>query len=297
MRFLERPVPTSASRWQRGSPARPEAAGASPAHRRNAALVAKGTTCSEGESRRSKIGVIGFTTGIMNWDKRYLEGKVYHREGAVESATVVPELRARAPTSMVALLHSGLDSAALLGHHGEPGLVPVSGGGHRLSMVMGHQHWRVPDTAATPSFNLAGAWTHKAGTVNGDAAVIMANSWGNGAWAVVQLALRWDGSKWVVNKSASRSELRNIQSKNAAGATVTVDADPAIARLSRDTAPGRHPVREDTDRPDRLSARARCLPAWAARRDQIVNQAQQGLCGGLHQGQPAAVRCSCPCCR
>eukprot|EP01032_Pedospumella_encystans_P036447 gene36447-41246_t len=40
-----------------------------------------------------KIGVIGFTTpGIMNWDKRYLEGKVT-TEGAVEAATkYVPEL-------------------------------------------------------------------------------------------------------------------------------------------------------------------------------------------------------------
>ena len=60
-----------------------------------------------------KVGVIGFTTpGIMNWDKRYLEGKVY-TEGAVEAATkYVPELRAKGADVVVALLHGGLDSAA-----------------------------------------------------------------------------------------------------------------------------------------------------------------------------------------
>ena len=40
-------------------------------------LVAKGTDGKE-VKLPIKIGVIGFTTpGIMNWDKRYLEGKVY----------------------------------------------------------------------------------------------------------------------------------------------------------------------------------------------------------------------------
>ena len=75
-------------------------------------LVAKGTDGKE-VKLPIKIGVIGFTTpGIMNWDKRYLEGKVY-TEGAVESANkYVPELRAKGADIVVALLHGGLDSAA-----------------------------------------------------------------------------------------------------------------------------------------------------------------------------------------
>ena len=40
-----------------------------------------------------------------------------------------------------------------------------------------------------------------------------------------------DGAKWVVNKAASKSELRNIQSKNAAGANVYVEPDATIAAL------------------------------------------------------------------
>ncbi len=190
-------------------------------------LVAKGTDGNE-VKLPIKIGVIGFTTpGIMNWDKRYLEGKVT-TEGAVEAATkYVPELRAKGADIVVALLHGGLDSAAYSPTMENPGLHLSKVAGID-AMVMGHQHGVFPDTGTTPSFNLPGV-DHKAGTINGVPAV-MASSWGK-ALGVVQLALQWDGSKWVVNKTASKSELRNIQSKNAAGTTVTVDADPAIAPL------------------------------------------------------------------
>ncbi len=190
-------------------------------------LIAKGTDGKE-VKLPIKVGVIGFTTpGIMNWDKRYLEGKVY-TEGAVESATkYVPELRAKGADIVVALLHGGLDSAAYSPTMENPGLHLSKVAGID-AMVMGHQHGVFPDTAATPSFNLPGV-DHKAGTINGVPAV-MASSWGK-ALGVVQLALQWDGAKWVVNKAASKSELRNIQSKNAAGANVYVEPDATIAPL------------------------------------------------------------------
>ncbi|MBI3100783.1 MAG: bifunctional 2',3'-cyclic-nucleotide 2'-phosphodiesterase/3'-nucleotidase [Burkholderiales bacterium] len=176
-----------------------------------------------------KIGVIGFTTpGIMNWDKRYLEGKLT-TEGAVESANkYVPELRAKGANVVVALLHGGLDGAAYSPTMENPGLHLSKVAGID-AMVMGHQHGVFPDTAATPSFNLPGV-DHKAGTVNGVPAV-MASSWGK-ALGVVQLALRWDGSKWISDKTASKSALRTIQTgKDAAGKAVYVDADPGIAPL------------------------------------------------------------------
>ncbi|MBV7427896.1 MULTISPECIES: bifunctional 2',3'-cyclic-nucleotide 2'-phosphodiesterase/3'-nucleotidase [unclassified Acidovorax] len=190
-------------------------------------LVAKGADGKE-VKLPIKVGVIGFTTpGIMNWDKRYLEGKVT-TQGAVEAATkYVPELRAKGADIVIALLHGGMDSAAYSPTMENPGLYLSKVAGID-AMVMGHQHGVFPDTAATPGFNMAGV-DHKAGTVNGVPAV-MASSWGK-ALGVVQLALQWDGAKWVVNTSASKSELRNIQSKNAAGATVTVDADASVAPL------------------------------------------------------------------
>ena len=190
-------------------------------------LVAKGADGKE-VKLPIKVGVIGFTTpGIMNWDKRYLEGKVT-TQGAVEAATkYVPELRAKGADIVIALLHGGMDSAAYSPTMENPGLYLSKVAGID-AMVMGHQHGVFPDTAATPGFTMAGV-DHKAGTVNGVPAV-MASSWGK-ALGVVQLALQWDGAKWVVNKAASKSELRNIQNKNAAGATVTVDADASVAPL------------------------------------------------------------------
>ena len=190
-------------------------------------LVAKGTDGKE-VKLPIKIGVIGFTTpGIMNWDKRYLEGKVY-TEGAVEAATkYVPELRAKGADVVVALLHGGLDSAAYSPTMENPGLYLSKVAGID-AMVMGHQHSVFPDTAAKPAYSQAGV-DNKAGTINGVPAV-MASSWGK-ALGVIQLSLQWDGSKWAVNKAASKSELRNIQSKNAAGATVYVDPDATVAPL------------------------------------------------------------------
>ena len=175
-----------------------------------------------------KIGVIGFTTpGIMNWDKRYLEGKVY-TEGAVEAATkYVPELRAKGADVVVALLHGGLDGSAYSATMENPGLYLSKVAGID-AMVMGHQHSIFPDLSATPAFSQAGV-DNKAGTINGVPAV-MASSWGK-ALGVIQLPLKWDGKKWSVDKTASKSELRNIQNKDAAGTTTFVDADPAIAPL------------------------------------------------------------------
>ncbi|MCM2348153.1 MAG: 5'-nucleotidase C-terminal domain-containing protein, partial [Acidovorax soli] len=167
------------------------------------------------------------TPGIMNWDKRYLEGKVY-TEGAVEAANkYVPELRAKGADIVVALLHGGLDSSAYSPTMENPGLYLSKVAGID-AMVMGHQHSVFPDTAAKPAYSQVGV-DNNAGTINGVPAV-MASSWGK-ALGVIQLSLQWDGTKWAVNKAASKSELRNIQSKNAAGATVYVDPDATVAPL------------------------------------------------------------------
>ena len=175
-----------------------------------------------------KIGVIGFTTpGILNWDKRYLDGKVY-TEGAVESAQkYVPELRAKGADIVVALLHGGLDASAYSPTMENPGLHLSKVAGID-AMVMGHQHSVFPDAAATPAYTQAGV-DNKAGTINGVPAV-MASSWGK-SLGVIRMALKWDGKAWSVDKAATKSELRNIQTKNAAGATEFVAPDAAIAPL------------------------------------------------------------------
>ncbi|MDR2335940.1 MAG: bifunctional 2',3'-cyclic-nucleotide 2'-phosphodiesterase/3'-nucleotidase [Burkholderiaceae bacterium] len=176
-----------------------------------------------------KIGVIGFTTpGIMSWDKRYLEGKVY-TQGAVEAARqYVPELKAKGADIVVAMLHGGLDGAAYSESMENPGLYLSKVAGID-AMVMGHQHSVFPDLSATPAFSQSGV-DNKAGTVNGVPAV-MASSWGK-ALGVIQLSLKWDGKAWSVDKTRSKSELRNIQTgKDAAGKAVYVEADASVAPL------------------------------------------------------------------
>jgi 2',3'-cyclic-nucleotide 2'-phosphodiesterase/3'-nucleotidase len=188
-------------------------------------VVAKGTDGKE-VKLPIKIGVIGFTTpGIMNWDKRYLEGKVY-TEGAVEAAQVRAELRAKGADIVVALLHGGLDSAAYSPTMENPGLHLSKVAGID-AMVMGHQHGVFPDTAATPSFNLPGV-DHKAGTVNGVPAV-MASSWGK-ALGVVQLALQWDGASGWSTRLPARASCATSRARSS-GANVYVEPDPTIAPL------------------------------------------------------------------
>ena len=174
-----------------------------------------------------KIGVIGFTTpGIMNWDKRHLEGKL-SVTGAVEAAQkYVPELRSKGADIVVALLHGGLDASDYRADMENPGLHLSKVAGID-AMVMGHQHSVFPDTAEKPAFSMAGV-DNKAGTINGVPAV-MASSWGK-ALGVVALSLVWDGKAWTVDKAKSKSELRSTSTgKDAAGKTTYVAPDASIA--------------------------------------------------------------------
>ena len=176
-----------------------------------------------------KVGVIGFTTpGIMNWDKRYLEGKL-RTEGAVEAATrYIPELRAKGADIVVALQHGGLDAAAYTPTMENPGLHLSKVPGID-ALLMGHQHGVFPDRGASPGFKQPGV-DNAAGTVNGVPAV-MPSSWGK-ALGVIKLELSWDGKAWTIDKSKTAVEARSTQTgKDDAGKAVYVDADPAIAPL------------------------------------------------------------------
>jgi 2',3'-cyclic-nucleotide 2'-phosphodiesterase/3'-nucleotidase len=137
-------------------------------------------------------------------------------------------MRAKGADVVLALLHGGLDGAAYSPTMENPGLY-VSKVAGIDAMVMGHQHGVFPDTAATPMYAQPGV-DNKAGTVNGVPAV-MASSWGK-ALGVIELALQWDGSKWSVNKSASKAQLRTILTgKDAAGKNLYVDPDSSVAPL------------------------------------------------------------------
>ncbi|WP_454907416.1 bifunctional 2',3'-cyclic-nucleotide 2'-phosphodiesterase/3'-nucleotidase [Variovorax gossypii] len=176
-----------------------------------------------------KVGVIGFTTpGILNWDKRFLEGKV-RTEGAVEAATkYVPELRAKGADIVVALQHGGLDASPYSPTMESPGLYLSKVAGID-ALMMGHQHGTFPDRSAKPGYTQAGV-DNAAGTVNGVPAV-MASSWGK-ALGLIKLDLVYDGKAWGVDKAKTFVEARSTQTgKDGAGKANYVDADSSVAPL------------------------------------------------------------------
>jgi 2',3'-cyclic-nucleotide 2'-phosphodiesterase/3'-nucleotidase len=189
-----------------------------------------------------KVGIIGFTPpGILGWDKRWLEGRVY-AEGVRESAQkYVPQMRAQGADVVVAILHGGLDGAPYTPQMENAGLYLAQVPGID-AMLMGHAHEAFPNAAsAAPAFNLPGVDKVK-GTVHGVPAV-MASLWGKHL-GVIGLRLKREGRRWVVDKAQTtvqaRSTLMPAQSASAsaaggpaggAGAKRYVEADPAIAPL------------------------------------------------------------------
>ncbi len=174
-----------------------------------------------------KVGVIGFTTpGIMNWDKRWVDGKL-RIDGAVESAQkYVPELRAKGADVVVALLHGGMDAAPYSPTMENPGrhVAKVPG---IDALVMGHSHQVFPERIAKPYYTGEGV-DHTAGTLSGVPAV-MPSSWGK-ALGVIALQLKYDGKAWVIDKSQTKVEARSTATgKDAAGKTTYVAVDPSIA--------------------------------------------------------------------
>ncbi|KVN36144.1 bifunctional metallophosphatase/5'-nucleotidase [Burkholderia pyrrocinia] len=170
-----------------------------------------------------KIGIIGFTPpAIMNWDKRWLDGKVY-TTGLKETAEkYVPEMRAKGADLVVAISHGGLDNSAYSPtmENGSWWLSTVPG---IDAMLIGHSHQVFPDANSTvPQFNLPGVDKVK-GTVNG-VPTVMANFWGKHL-GVIKLGLAFDGKTWSVDKSQTTVEARPIQNADKS----YVAADPSVS--------------------------------------------------------------------
>ncbi|AOJ75819.1 bifunctional metallophosphatase/5'-nucleotidase [Burkholderia ubonensis] len=170
-----------------------------------------------------KVGIIGFTPpAIMNWDKRWLDGKVY-TTGLKEAAEkYIPEMRAKGAELVVAISHGGLDNSAYSPtmENGSWWLSTVPG---IDAMLIGHSHQVFPDANSTvPQFNLPGVDKVK-GTVNG-VPTVMANYWGKHL-GVIKLGLAFDGKTWSVDKSLTTVEARPIQNADKS----YVAADPSVA--------------------------------------------------------------------
>lgn len=172
-----------------------------------------------------KVGIIGLTTpGILAWDKRWLDGKVY-TEGVREAAAkYIPEMRAKGAELVVAISHGGIDGADYSPKMENAGyyLAQVPG---IDAMLLGHAHAVFPDAASrAPQFNLPGIDKAK-GTVFG-VPTVMASLWGKHL-GVIGLHLRHDGKRWVVDKDQTTVEVRATQQADKS----FVAPDPSIMEL------------------------------------------------------------------
>ncbi|XYJ12771.1 bifunctional 2',3'-cyclic-nucleotide 2'-phosphodiesterase/3'-nucleotidase [Telluria sp. B2] len=175
-----------------------------------------------------KVGIIGFTPpGIMSWDKRHLEGKVYTTGVREAAEKYVPEMRRKGADIVVAIAHGGLD--------GSPYTPQMENAGYYLArvegvdvMLLGHSHQLFPNAASSaPQFNLPGVDKAR-GFVHG-VPTVMANLWGKHL-GVVALHLRADGKRWTIEKDRTTVEARAAQNAD----KTFVAPDPQVAALIRE---------------------------------------------------------------
>ncbi|QDE41219.1 bifunctional 2',3'-cyclic-nucleotide 2'-phosphodiesterase/3'-nucleotidase [Luteibacter pinisoli] len=171
-----------------------------------------------------RIAIIGFTPPpILDWDKRNLQGKVTVT-GVVEAAQkYMPEIQAQHPDLVVAILHGGLNTA--------PYTPQMENGGWYLAgvpgidaLLLGHSHTEFPG----PRYDGMKDVDAKRGIVRGVPAV-MGGFFGKDL-GVINLSMKREGGRWVVEKDKSHSEVRPICVKK----SQCVDADPAIEPIVKE---------------------------------------------------------------
>ncbi|WP_346949047.1 bifunctional 2',3'-cyclic-nucleotide 2'-phosphodiesterase/3'-nucleotidase [Dyella sp.] len=168
-----------------------------------------------------RVGIIGFTPPpILEWDKQNLEGKVTVT-GVVEAAKkYLPELQARHPDLIVAVLHGGLNTATYTSDMENGGWYLAAVPGIDV-LLLGHSHTEFPG----PHYQDMQDVDARRGFVRGVPAV-MGGFFGKDL-GVVELALARRDGRWTVDKEHTHSEVRPICPKK----NECVAADPAIAPL------------------------------------------------------------------
>lgn len=172
-----------------------------------------------------RIGLLGFTPpGIMEWDKRNLDGKVTVM-GVVEAAQkYLPELEAAGVDLVVAIVHGGIDSSPYRSTGTENAAWHLAAVPGIDAMLLGHSHAIFPNPTDPKSrYAHAPEVDNERGFVRGVPAV-MGNYYGSNI-GVIELALAFKEVRWQVDRGASHAEVRSV--KNADGSFVAVDADIA----------------------------------------------------------------------
>lgn len=174
-----------------------------------------------GGERAIKIGVIGFAPPqIMQWDKRYLEGKVVAKDIVETARRFVPEMRARGADLVLAVPHSGMGLARRQAME-ENSTFLLSQVDGIDAILFGHFHLQFPSDQFKdiPGVNLA------RGTINGVAAV-MPGFWGSHL-GIVDFTLALGGTgKWRILEQASH--LRVVFKTEDRRRIPMVESDPEV---------------------------------------------------------------------
>lgn len=182
-----------------------------------------------------RIGLLGFTPpGIMEWDKRNLDGKVTVL-GVVEAAQkYLPDLRAAGVDLVVAIVHGGIDASPYRATGTENAAWHLAAVPGIDAMLLGHSHAIFPNPADPKSrYAHVSEVDNERGFVRGVPAV-MGNYYGSNI-GVIELALNYQGGRWQVDRAASHAEVRSV--RNADGSFVDVDAGiaPLVAHEHEST--------------------------------------------------------------
>ncbi len=172
-----------------------------------------------------KVAVIGFAPPpILNWDKRWLEGKV-DVQGVVEAAQkYVPLARADGADIVIAASHGGWDTSAYTPtmENANYHLAKVAG---IDGILMGHSHGEFPNAACTTVACSATGVDKTKGTFFGVPAV-MPSYWGK-AVGVINYGLVVQNGKWTIATDKTQVSIRKALVDATAKTYVAVD--PAIA--------------------------------------------------------------------
>jgi 2',3'-cyclic-nucleotide 2'-phosphodiesterase/3'-nucleotidase len=182
-----------------------------------------------------RIGLLGLTPpGIMEWDKRNLDGKVTVL-GVVEAAQkYLPELRKAGVDLVVAIVHGGIDASPYRSTGTENAAWHLAAVPGIDAMLLGHSHAIFPNPADPKSrYAQMAEVDNERGFVRGVPAV-MGNYYGSNI-GVIELVLTYQDGRWQVDRAASHAEVRSV--KNADGSFVAADAGiaPLVAHEHEST--------------------------------------------------------------
>ena len=176
-----------------------------------------------------RVGLIGLTPpGIMEWDKRNLEGKVSVM-GVVEAAQkYLPEVQKAGVDLVIAIVHGGIDASPYRSTGTENAAWHLAAVPGIDAMLLGHSHAIFPNPSDAKSrYAHLPEVDNERGFVRGVPAV-MGNFYGSNI-GVIELSLNFNDGRWQVDRGTTHAEVRSV--RNADRSYVEPDAD--IAPLVR----------------------------------------------------------------